>query len=174
MGPHTMPPKLHLPTDVVDTPYLSQLDTLANTVFVHPAMNNTFYHMWRAKPLPLAHFHIFSTNYFNRVYATPTRISLALTTIPDWISKIELLHNLTDELGDGSAENVHVLVLYRWLDALNSALGSPESYRDVLSRSTPLPATHLFIDETNAMCREDTPTCGRRATRQKNGTDTRR
>lgn len=147
-----MTQKILLPSDAIETPYLARLDALANTVFRHPAMNNAFYGEWRTRRFSLQEFHIFSTNYFRRVYATPTRISIALTTIQDWISRIELLHNLTDELGEGTAANVHVLVLFRWLDALNSALGCAEPYRNVLDRSTPLPATQRFIDETNAMC----------------------
>ncbi len=144
---------ISLPLDKVVLPFQRDIENLAEGVYSHPALNNQFYKLWRTKRLPLRDFQIFGTNYFRRVYATTQRISIALSTITDWESRIELLHNLSDELGHGVGENVHVLVLYRWLDSLNQALGSPSSFRVALDEIQLLPNTKNFIAETNELCR---------------------
>lgn len=143
---------IRLPLESVSDSFRHDIDELAKSVFDHPAMRSRFYLTWRKRRLSLQDFQIFATNYFRRVYATTQRIAFAVATISDWESRIELLHNLSDELGHGKAENVHVLVLYRWLDSLNKALGSKESFRSVLETISPLPQTEIFIEETNKLC----------------------
>lgn len=142
-----------LPTDPMATPYAARLNHLAETVYTHAALCNRFYAIWRSERLHRADFERFAVNYFARVYATTTRLSIALSSIQDWESRIELLHNLSDELGHGVKENVHVLVLFRWLYSLHRALGGVEDFRDILEQSRPLATTRRFIDETNEICR---------------------
>jgi pyrroloquinoline quinone (PQQ) biosynthesis protein C len=145
-----------LPTDDVEQPYREQLDLLAGSVSSHKALDNKFYRIWRASVLNLPDFQVFAVNYFMRVYSTPTRISLALAAVGDWQSRIQLLHNLSDELGHGERANVHVLVLYRWLDALSRALGSAEEFRTTLNQARPLPQTERFVDVANDLYRRNT------------------
>lgn len=142
-----------LPSDPISTPFFRDIEDLASSVFAHPAMSNRFYILWRKERFSLLDFQVFATNYFRRVYATTERISIALSTIQDWQSRIELLHNLSDELGHGVKENVHVLVLYRWFDSLNRILGSQGSFRTVLESTAPLASTSSFIERTNDLCR---------------------
>ena len=147
--------RLSLPDDNHSCSFRERIDAIANGVFAHPVMNNDFYKAWRSHRLTLADFHVFAANYFARVHATSRRISIALTVIDDWVSRIELLHNLTDELGHGDRDNVHVVVLYRWLDSLSRALGCREDLETVFSRTPLLQSTTNFVEVTDSLCRKN-------------------
>lgn len=146
--------RLSLPNDDRACLFQDRIDAIAEGVFAHPVMANDFYKAWRSHRLTLADFHVFAGNYFARVHATSRRISIALSVIDDWVSRIELLHNLTDELGHGERDNIHVLVLYRWLDSLSRAMGCQENLRDIFDRTPLLESTTRFIKVTEALCRQ--------------------
>ena len=143
-----------LPISEVDMPFEARILELSHSVFNHGALNNKFYDLWRERRFSKDEFRVFSINYFARVHATTYRISLALTSIDDWVSRIEILNNLSDELGHGVNENVHVLVLCRWFNSLGLKLGLEEfvvEYKNhkklILSEKTT-----QFINETNGLC----------------------
>lgn len=141
-----------LPCDEVATPMLKQIMTLGDTVFEHAALNNDFYDQWRSRRLTLGEFEVFSVNYFARVRATVGRLSNALTVIDDWESRIQLLHNLSDELGHGQSSKVHIQLLHDLFDETCRNLGG-QTFRETLQRTELLPATLEFIDKTDAMCK---------------------
>jgi len=143
-----------LPISDVNMPFEAEINVLSNEVFSHGALNNKFYDLWRERRFNKDEFRIFTINYFARVHATTHRISLALTSIDDWVSRIEILNNLTDELGHGSRENVHVLVLARWIDSLGSKLGMDDFSVEYKKLGDQLISdkTKFFISETNELC----------------------
>jgi hypothetical protein len=141
-----------LPNDPGTLEFGQELAELSGSVFDHPVLKCRFYEIWRNNLLSINNFHVFSINYFFRVYATTTRIATAISTIDDWESRLELLHNISDELGNGSIDNVHVLVLFRWLESLNERLGCKAPFRDLLDNAIPLETTTEFILKTRALC----------------------
>lgn len=128
--------------------------SLAKTVYHHNCLNNSFYDEWTTRRFSANEFSLFSVNYFTRVHATTKRVAIALTSISDWISRLEILHNLNDELGHGVAENVHVLILKRWIDAISFKLGLPDLCEQLENKPI-LHSTEDFILKTNTICSKD-------------------
>ncbi|WP_086930230.1 TenA family transcriptional regulator [Agarilytica rhodophyticola] len=142
-----------IPNDNVSLRYESRIRELANTVFIHQALKNSFYELWVSRPFTEIEFRKFSHNYFYRVHATTRRLSVALVSIDDWNSKIQLLHNLSDELGAGFSENVHVRVLHRWINSLGRKIDSSWRF-DAIDESMILDTTKEFIAETESLCQK--------------------
>jgi pyrroloquinoline quinone (PQQ) biosynthesis protein C len=148
---------LRLPGDPCTANYSALITQLAEGVFDHPVLNCSFYSRWKGEALDLRQFETFASNYFHRVHATTDRVAIAMGSIPDWESKIELLHNLSDELGHGVSENVHVGVLMRWMESLWEKLGGEGELRRRESFSNPLQSTTNFVRLTADMCRKGAP-----------------
>lgn len=139
------------PEAIVETPFLKEVEALSEEVYSHKALKNPFYDLWTSERLSNAQVEIFAVNYYHRIYSTVQRITMALVTIDDWVSRLELLHNLTDEMGHGDPHMVHVLILKRWIQSLLTANGGGD-FDEVLERVKPLPETVKFVNQTFQNC----------------------
>lgn len=140
-----------LPVKNIEMPYIEEIDELAKSVFTHGALTNCFYKKWMKTELTDKQLIVFAINYFARVHATTHRLSLALSCIDDWVSRNEILHNLTDELGHGVNDNIHVLVLYRWINSLCIKLRL-QKFDSIYKDNNILSETKTFIAITNQLC----------------------
>lgn len=128
-----------------------QLSQLSRSAESHPVADNAFYRLWQSQEFELSAFDVFRANYGFRVGATVGRLSRALVTIDDVDARTKLWENLGDELGHGDPDRVHIRLFEMWSDALAKRMSGKMPH----SSEQPtliLPATHQFVDETNAMC----------------------
>jgi hypothetical protein len=130
-----------------------RLDRLCSSKAVRQVANNSFFKLWKSSLFTADEFETFCRNYFARVYATTRRVAVALATIEDWQSRIELLHNLDDELGHGVAEHIHVYALQRWMNSLYMRLGGQIEIACILATSQADAETLKFVLEAEDLCR---------------------
>jgi pyrroloquinoline quinone (PQQ) biosynthesis protein C len=146
-------PAVTFPADAVQSPFLQRIGELIELPQAKRIFDNRFYGEWLGTDFSADEFAVFAVNYYHRVYATTRRISIAMETIDDWQSRIQLLHNISDELGHGVEENVHALVVLRWMEGLYGRLGGKSSFRELVQTTELLPQTERFIQATEDLCR---------------------
>lgn len=132
--------------------YASDVEQLGKTVFTHSALNNKFYDTWQQRKLNGFEYAKFAKDYYFRVGSTVTRLSHALTTIEDPIARLEILHNINDELGHGDKNKIHISLAFRWLSKTLSKIEPTISFQKLVDAKSLSSETTLFINETNKLC----------------------
>jgi hypothetical protein len=128
---------------------IQTIQSLAETVFDHEALNNEFYQRWTTGPLQLCEVEIFARNYMARTNNTATMAALSLIGASDlaFSTKIEILKNLYLEYGCGNPEKVDIVLLESYLqDLLSRLAGRPYDLRE-LEAYPILASTRAFIAE---------------------------
>src|ERR1041385_4480387 len=88
-----------------------RLLALARGCAEHPALRNPFYQLWMAEELTADEVELVARNFYARVSRTPVRIALAFLNMTDVAARAETVENLYDEMGHGSADKVHSVIL---------------------------------------------------------------
>jgi len=128
---------------------MQTIQSLAETVFDHEALNNEFYRRWMQGPLPLREVEIFARNYIARTNNTATMAALSLIGASelDFSTKIGILKNLYSEYGHGNPEKVDIALLESYLqDLLSRLAGRPYDLRE-LEAYPILASTRAFVAE---------------------------
>lgn len=133
-----------------------QLQNLFHAAESAAVLNNGFYQRWLRSQLQVDQFELFAANYAIRVEATVSRLGAMFVTLTRPDDRIELWHNIGDELGHGDANRVHAKLFRDWAADLQSRLiATSETPRLVVGKSSVLPSTHRFVESTLLMCQRD-------------------
>lgn len=137
--------------------YLQHVSILANQVYKSRALDNEFYKLWMKEKLNPTQLEIFVDNYYHWIAPTVDRLAMTFVATKDLISRIEILHNIRDELGGGHLDGVHIFVLRRWLDGLlTKNAGHPFKNVDP-STTVLLPATSALTTKSLELCVRSAP-----------------
>lgn len=129
----------------------TKVESLAQTVFSHGALNNGFYQRWLNETLTFAEVEIFARNYWARTRRTATMVALSLLRANTLQARVEIVKNLYSELGGGDVHKAHSALLQRYLlDLLSRLAKRPYSLQE-LEAGPLLASTQLFIDEQDAL-----------------------
>ena len=129
----------------------TKVESLAQTVFSHGALNNGFYQRWLNETLTFAEVEIFARNYWARTRRTATMVALSLLRAKTLQARVEIVKNLYSELGGGDVHKAHSALLQRYLlDLLSRLAMRPYSLQE-LEAGPLLASTQLFIDEQDAL-----------------------
>jgi hypothetical protein len=79
-----------------------KIQSLAESVFTHKALDNAFYRRWLADPLPLADVEVFARNYLARTSQTSRMVALSFLGTDDLNAQVEIVKNLYSEMGYGN------------------------------------------------------------------------
>jgi len=119
----------------------------------HAAINNPYWPLWKSRRLSRRQVDLFAANYFEWIEPTVVRILLTMLRMSDQQSRSETSDNLSDELGHGHVEKVHVLILRQFLDGLLAKVhGCMVTLDDVKSSVEVLPATRRLTEESLKLC----------------------
>ncbi|WP_340614555.1 iron-containing redox enzyme family protein [Xenorhabdus thailandensis] len=126
--------------------FREEITSIANEVYKSRALDNNFYKLWMSQKLNAKQLEVFADNYYHWISPTVTRLAKTFVVTDDLVSRLEILHNIRDELGGGNLEDVHIFVLRRWLDGLlEKHTGHP--FQNLDSSSTELLPTTLALTE---------------------------
>jgi len=132
--------------------FVTEIQELGNSVYNHSALNNKFYTTWKKRQLNKDEFLRFAIDYFYRVNSTVTRMSYAMNSFDDIVCKMQIMHNINDELGHGKKDSVHSSLAYKWLAQSFGALGGDKELKYYFKEANVSKATKDFIRYTNEMC----------------------
>lgn len=133
----------------------SQIQVLAESIYEHAALNNTFYKMWMDGPLPLQNVEIFARNYLARTTQTASMVALSFLGTDDLRAKTEIVKNLYSEFGYGDPEKAHIVLLERYLlDLLSRLADRPYSREELLTHDV-LITTRNFSQAQRSLYTDD-------------------
>lgn len=134
-----------------------KISVLANSIYKSDALDNAFYKRWQTSRLNSKQLEIFADNYYHWIEPTTTRLAKAFVVTNDITSRIEILHNIKDELGGGHYDGVHLFVMRRWLDALLVKYAD-HTFQNLEAKNTELlPSTLLLTSKSLELCDRSTP-----------------
>lgn len=132
-----------------------KIQSLAESVFTHKALNNTFYQRWMEDALTLREVEVFARNYLARTTKTSSMVALSFLGTDDLAAKVEIVKNLYSELGYGNAEKAHIVLLEGYLlDLLGRLAGRPYSMDELMALPV-LPTTEAFSREQFRLYTDD-------------------
>lgn len=114
----------------------------------HAALNNRFYQTWTQTPQSIDALKIFARNYSAWVVSFPDTLAVLVFSTADHDAKVEYAKTLYSELGYGSADKAHSVLLANFLRDLGARMdvGSPLASPN-LERDTPvLRTTHDLLE----------------------------
>lgn len=126
---------------------MRKIQSLAESVFTHNALDNLFYRRWLAGPLPLADVEVFARNYLAGTKQTSPRVALPLVTTGDLYARLEIIKKRYAEKGDGNPEKAHLTQLENYLIDLLSRLAGQPYRMDKLMALPVLDSSHAFNRE---------------------------
>jgi hypothetical protein len=124
-----------------------KIQSLAESVFTHKALDNAFYRRWLADPLPLADVEVFARNYLARTSQTSRMVALSFLGTDDLNAQVEIVKNLYSEMGYGNPEKAHLAILESYLIDLLSRLADRPYSMDELMALPVLDSTRTFSRE---------------------------
>lgn len=124
-----------------------KIQSLAESVFTHKALDNAFYRRWLADPLPLADVEVFARNYLARTSQTSRMVALSFLGTDDLNAQVEIVKNLYSEMGYGKPEKAHLALLESYLIDLLSRLADRPYSMDELMALPVLDSTRTFSRE---------------------------
>lgn len=124
-----------------------KIQSLAESVFTHKALDNAFYRRWLADPLPLADVEVFARNYLARTSQTSRMVALSFLGTDDLNAQVEIVKNLYSEMGYGNPEKAHLALLESYLIDLLSRLADRPYSMDELMALPVLDSTRTFSRE---------------------------
>lgn len=123
-----------------------------------PVVSNSFYRRWVGTRLTSAQFEVFAHQYYARVKATVGRLGASFCSLQDPRDRIQIWHNIGDELGHGDRDRIHSVLFRRWAESLLGKLQASEGGAISGWRSQHLiPTTRTFIAETQRLCSASGP-----------------
>ncbi|WP_242487795.1 iron-containing redox enzyme family protein [Pseudomonas sp. TH31] len=126
---------------------MRKIQSLAESVFTHNALNNLFYRRWLAGPLPLADVEVFARNYLARTTRSSRRVALPLVITDDLYAQLEIATKRYSEMGYGNPEKTHLCLLENYLIDLLSRLAGQPYRMDKLMALPVLDSSHTFNRE---------------------------
>lgn len=124
-----------------------KIQCLAESVFTHKALNNTFYQRWMGGTLSLGDVEVFARNYLARTALTSRMIALSFLGADNLHAQVEIVKNLYSEMGYGSPKKAHLALLESYLIDLLSRLADRPYSMDELTALPVLKSTRMFIHE---------------------------
>jgi len=124
-----------------------KIQCLAESVFTHKALNNTFYQRWMGDTLSLGDVEVFARNYLARTTQTSRMVALSFVGTDDLYAQVEIVKNLYSEMGYGNPEKAHLALLESYLIDLLSRLADRPYSMDELMALPVLESTHTFSRE---------------------------
>jgi hypothetical protein len=124
-----------------------KIQSLAESVFIHKALDNTFYRRWMGGSLPLADVEVFARNYLARTTQTSRMVALSFMGTDDLCAQVEIVKNLYSEMGYGNPEKAHLALLESYLIDLLSRLADRPYSMDELMSVPVLESTIAFSRE---------------------------
>ncbi|MGE8176018.1 iron-containing redox enzyme family protein [Pseudomonas fluorescens] len=124
-----------------------KIQCLAESVFTHNALNNTFYQRWMGGTLSLGDVEVFARNYLARTTQTSRMVALSFVGTDDLYAQVEIVKNLYSEMGYGNPEKAHLALLECYLIDLLSRLADRPYSMDELMALPVLESTHTFSRE---------------------------
>ncbi|POA17005.1 hypothetical protein C1886_24275 [Pseudomonas sp. FW300-N1A1] len=119
---------------------LHKIQSLAESVFTHNALNNAFYQRWMGDTLSLGDVEVFARNYLARTTQTSRMVALSFLGTDD-------LHDLYSEMGHGNPGKAHLVLLESYLiDLLSRLAGRPYSMDELMALPV-LQSTRTFSRE---------------------------
>ena len=124
-----------------------KIQSLAESVFTHGALNNAFYQRWMGGMLSLGDVEVFARNYLARTTQTSRMVALSFMGTNDLHAQVEIVKNLYSEMGYGNPEKAHLALLESYLIDLLSRLADRPYSMDELMALPVLESTHTFSRE---------------------------
>ncbi|MDR6924931.1 iron-containing redox enzyme family protein [Pseudomonas sp. BE134] len=124
-----------------------KIQSLAESVFTHKALNNTFYQRWMGGTLSLGDVEVFARNYLARTTLTSRMVALSFLGADDLHAQVEIVKNLYSKMGYGNPEKAHLALLESYLIDLLSLLADRPYSMDELMALPVLKSTRTFIHE---------------------------
>lgn len=124
-----------------------KIQSLAESVFTHRALNNAFCQQWMGSPLPLTDVEVFARNYL--AHTTQTSHMLGLSFLGTFVlhAQIDIVKNLYTKMHYGNPEKAHLALLESFLIDLLSRLADRPYSMDELMALPVLESTHTFSRE---------------------------
>ena len=124
-----------------------KIQSLAESVFNHNALNNEFYQRWMGGPLSLGDVEVFARNYLARTTQTSRMVALSFMGTDDLHAHVEIVKHLYSEMGYGNPEKAHLALLENYLIDLLSRLADRPYSMDELTSLPVLESTRTFSRE---------------------------
>jgi len=124
-----------------------KIQSLAESVFTHKALNNTFYQRWMGGTLSLGDVEVFARNYLARTTLTSRMVALSFLGADDLHAQVEIVKNLYSKMGYGNPEKAHLALLESYLIDLLSRLADRPYSMDELMALPVLKSTRTLIHE---------------------------
>ncbi|MEB0044802.1 MULTISPECIES: iron-containing redox enzyme family protein [unclassified Pseudomonas] len=124
-----------------------KIQSLAESVFTHKALDNAFYQRWMGGSLCLADVEVFARNYLARTTQTSRMVALSFLSTDDLDAQIEIVKNLYSEMGYGNPEKAHLALLENYLIDLLSRLADRPYSMDELMALPVLESSQTFSRE---------------------------
>ncbi|MCA4964830.1 hypothetical protein [Pseudomonas sp. Y24-6] len=126
---------------------MGKIQSLAESVLTHNALDNIFYRRWLAGPLPLADVEVFARNYLARTTQTSLRVALPLVNTGNLYEQLEIIKKRYPDKGHGNREKAHLTRLENYLIDLLSRLSGQPYRMDKLTALPVLDSSHTFNRE---------------------------
>lgn len=124
-----------------------RIQSLAESVFTHKALDNAFYRRWMGGSLPLADVEVFARNYLARTTLTSRMVALSFLGADGLHAQVEIVKNLYFKMGYGNPEKAHLALLESYLIDLLSRLADRPYSMDELMALPVLKSTRTLIHE---------------------------
>lgn len=124
-----------------------KIQSLAESVFTHKALNNEFYQRWMGGPLSFGEVEVFARNYLARTTQTSRMVALSFVATDDLHAQVEIVKNLYSEMGYGNPQKAHLALLESYLIDLLSRLADRPYSMDELMALPVLESTIAFSRE---------------------------
>lgn len=132
-----------------------KIQSLAESVFTHKALDNEFYRRWMGGSLPLADVEVFARNYLARTTLTSRMVALSFLGTDNLRAQVEIVKDLYSEMGYGNPEKAHLALLESYLVDLLSRLADRPYSMDELTALPVLKSTRTFIHEQLRLFTDD-------------------
>ncbi|WP_067826791.1 iron-containing redox enzyme family protein [Actinomadura kijaniata] len=134
---------------------VEEVQSLADGVADHPALDNAFFRHWMSGPLPYPQVEVFAREFHARTVDAMLMAALAVLHADDLDDRVERVKHLYTEYGSGDAAKAHLLLQEHMLtDLLGRLRGAPYT-REELRAADPLPGTRAFTQGRRALFTDD-------------------